>query len=466
VTTQTPGGGQDRERAQTCSECGTQPSPGQSFCDGCGAVLRWGPSPAAAPAAKAEEPAKSGGAEPVSPPAPPAPRPAAPAPPAPSAPPAPTPAPAPGGGSAAVPPPAGRTAWTPPAQPPTVPAARNAAPPAQPPAAPPAAPGPRPAVGSEAETRPLPSAETTAQTSELASDPATERARALLIPVSDPEGRQDQPESVAPVLPGRPVAARPQVNAPTDHDFEGGVPCPWCHTDNRPDRHFCRRCAMPMAGGPEGPRRKTWWRRLLDWRNRPEPWAGDRPRLRRDFWRIVKWVFIAGVIALVIWGLTNIGTAVQAVEDHFAQRAPVNPDHVSASRSYPGHDASLAFDKFNNTWWGPGVSEDGTGQWIEADFQQPVNLLDLIITPGISAKASDVSASALPHRIDALVTFASGRTTTVPLTLDDGGVQRRSFHERDVSSVRFILQTAYNAGANRQVAIAEIEFFGPAGGGN
>lgn len=181
-----------------------------------------------------------------------------------------------------------------------------------------------------------------------------ERARRLLVPVSDPEPRQAP--TVAPVLPGRPVAARPQsVRAPgVEPGAVGGVPCPWCATANRPDRHYCARCAMPMAGEEHATGQLPWWRRLFAFRNGEIPWAGDRPRLRRTFDRVLTWVGAAIVLTLLIVLAVNIPRAVDATKDHFAKRAPVYPDRVTASRSYPGHKPDLAFDRLNNTWWGPG----------------------------------------------------------------------------------------------------------------
>ncbi|MFG2477446.1 NADase-type glycan-binding domain-containing protein [Streptomyces fagopyri] len=308
-----------------------------------------------------------------------------------------------------------------------------------------------------ADTEPLPS------TAPIASpDSAAERARSLLVPVADPEERPVTP-SVAPVLPGLPVANRPQVRAPGgEPGAEGGTPCPWCATPNRPDRHFCGRCALPMAGERQTPGRLPWWRRLLDSRNGQTPWAGDRPRLRRGFGRVLNWVVGAVVLTLVVVAAMNTGTAVQAVKDHFSKRAPIGPDSYKASRSFPGHGAGLAFDKLNNTWWGPGVSQSGDGEWLEARFAQPTRLLDLVITPGVSTRADQLSQSALPHRIEARVTTADGRTSTRFLTLDQGaGGQSRKFRAGDVTAVRFIIRSAYGAAASKQVSIAEIEFFGP-----
>ena len=294
---------------------------------------------------------------------------------------------------------------------------------------------------------------------------ASDRARALLVPVADPEHRAPEASSVAPVLPARPVASRLLVKGPDPSlEDEGGTPCPWCRTGNRADRHFCRRCAMPMAGNPADAGRRPWWRRLLDYRNRPAPWAGDRPRLRRGFGRLLNWVIGAVIVGLLLTAALNAGTAVHAVGNHFAKRVLIEPGSESASHSYAGHGPQNAFDEVSNTWWGPGISGSGEGEWLQADFPQPVQLLNLVITPGVSAEPDQLSQSALPHVIQAVITTSDGRTSTRNITLDQGGVQSRSFEASNVTSVRFVLQSAYGASASTQVAIAEIEFFGPSSG--
>ncbi|GGM03701.1 hypothetical protein GCM10010129_53940 [Streptomyces fumigatiscleroticus] len=417
---------------QNCAECGTRAEPGQSFCDACGAVLSWTTRAAARAAARsgddtaATTPATAGVATADTPAAatPPAtaPKPAAapaqtaPEPPAPTADEPPAPAAAPAAGSA-----------------PTASAA--------------------PAPDETAPTEPVPAA--------VPGDTMTDRARSLLVPVADPEARPAAEPTVAPVLPGRPVADRPQVRAPgPDQGAVNGPPCPWCATPNRPDRHFCTRCAMPLATEDRSAERRPWWRRLFG-RNGETPWAGDRPRLRRTFDRILTWFMAAVVLALLIFAGVQAPAAVQATRDHFAKRAPVAPDTVRASRSYPGHKPDLAFDKINNTWWGPGVAQSGEGQWIEASFAEPTRLLDLIITPGTSTRADQLSQSALPHRLKATITTKDGKTTTRELTLDQAaGGQRRAFRVGEVTKVRFTIESAYAASANKQVSIAEIEFFG------
>ncbi|MDX2726712.1 zinc ribbon domain-containing protein, partial [Streptomyces scabiei] len=314
---------------------------------------------------------------------------------------------------------------------------------------------PRPRHDDEAPTTPLP-------TPAAPSPSDADRARSLLVPVADPEPRAPAEPAVAPVLPGRPDVQRPQVRTPgPEFGTDGGVPCPWCGTPTRPDRHFCARCAMPMAGRAETPGRLPWWRRLLIGRDTQTPWAGDRPRLRRGFGAILNWVVAAVVLTLVVTLAFKADDGYRAARDHFAKRASVVPDTFKASRSFPGHKPDLAFDTYSNTWWGPGVTQSGEGEWLEAHFEEPIRLLDVVITPGVSKQADQRSESARPHRIEATVTAADGSKSTRMLTLDQAaGGQSRKFRVGDAKSVRFTIRSSYGADDKKQVAIAEIEFFG------
>lgn len=290
---------------------------------------------------------------------------------------------------------------------------------------------------------------------------ARARARALLVPVAGQRAAAPAPD-VAPVLPGVPAAARPRVQAPSAEPAdEAGPPCPWCEVGNRPDRHFCRRCGMSLAERPGAPKaRRPWWRRIRNVGNRPDPWAGERPRLRRGIGRGLTWIAYGLALTLVIYGAFNVSTAWSAARDHFAKRAQVTPDSAEASRSFDGHPPKVLFDKINNSWWGPGVSQSADGEWMEARFNEPTRLLDVLITSGISTKASDLSEAALPHRMDAIITTADGKQTTRQITLDQvSGPQQRKFRAQNVVSVRFVIRSAFNVGADKQVSIAEIEFF-------
>ncbi|MFJ9039058.1 NADase-type glycan-binding domain-containing protein [Streptomyces sp. NPDC102406] len=295
---------------------------------------------------------------------------------------------------------------------------------------------------------------------------AEARARNLIVPVPDRQPQPIAPEAT-PVLPGRPEAQVLQVRAPGRPDVvPDGIPCPWCATSNEPVRHFCDRCAMPMSrAADDSSAVPPWWRRLLDRRNRPAPWAGDRPRLRFGFDRVGNWLGAIVVLALIACAVMYTGPAIDAVRDHFVKRAPVAPDRVSASRSYAGHGAPVAFDRINNTWWGPGVSQSGDGDWLEAAFDRPTRLLDLVITPGVSAHGDQLGKSAQPHQVDAVITTSEGKKVTRRLTFDQGaGAQRRRFTVGEVTSVRLVVRSAYNTSDDRQLAIAEVEFFGASTG--
>ncbi|WP_228474353.1 NADase-type glycan-binding domain-containing protein, partial [Streptomyces calidiresistens] len=271
--------------------------------------------------------------------------------------------------------------------------------------------------------------------------------------------------TVGPVLPGRTAPARPRATGPgREVGAEGGVPCRWCGMSNHPGRHYCARCAMSMAATEEqaDPERLPWWRRLFDHRGEEVPWAGERPLPDRGLRYLLRWLIIGVVASLLILGLVRLPGAIEAARDHFAERAPVAPNRVDASWSYGDQGPELAFDKLNNTWWGPGVSQAGKGEWIEARFDEPVDLLDVVITPGVSTRADQLGESALPRRMEVEITHANGVKTTRDITLDQGvGPQHRDFRAKRVVTVRFVLDTAYAASDDKQVAIAEIEFFGP-----
>ncbi|MFB7656191.1 MULTISPECIES: zinc ribbon domain-containing protein [unclassified Streptomyces] len=451
---------------QNCAECGTPAEPGQSFCDACGAVLRWDQA-----GARTAQPATASAAG----------RDAA----------GPAAAPAGGGHQATATAPGGAAAPDREAEDnPTVPQPRRAASapatgtpdtgaaaagasgagrpaddadaaPAAPTASAPSAPAPSRAPDTDETAPTTPVAPVPAPNA--LTDTMSDRARSLLVPVADPEAQSPAPPpGIAPVLPGRPDADRPQVRAPGHVDIANGPPCPWCSTPNRPDRHYCARCAMPLvAGGDQAAVRAPWWRRLFGGTRRETPWAGDRPRLRRVFDRIGTWITIVVVVTLTVLGFMYIPDGYQATRDHFAKRAPVSPDGIKASRSYAGHEPKLLIDKLSNTWWGPGVVESGQGQWVEATFTEPTRLLDVIITPGVSTRAEKNKESALPHRVKATITLKDGSVKTRDLTLDQGaGGQRRPFRVGEATKVRFTIESAHAASADKQVAIAEIEFFG------
>lgn len=137
----------------------------------------------------------------------------------------------------------------------------------------------------------------------------------------------------------------------------------------------------------------------------------------------------------------------------------MHPTAWSASHEDPQHKAGLAGDSYSNTWWGTGYAEDAAGTYLEATFGQPTDLLALLITPGTSKRQGQQSEQARPQEFDLVVTDSSGKQHTSHRSLNDGGVQRVDVRVRDAVSVRIILRSAFGAAKDKQVAIAEVEFF-------
>ncbi|MEU2238731.1 zinc ribbon domain-containing protein [Streptomyces sp. NPDC018338] len=393
----------DAPLSRPCPDCASPVrAADQSFCDSCGAFLRWD-APAATPSAATPEAAPER-EEPTAP-----------------------------------------IAAATPADAPTAPPGPEA----------PDVPESRPAAGSEEVTAPLPAVDPSREApapapvpeARQASDEASDTAvRSLLVPV--PGNRPTEPAVAAPVLPARPEAARPAARAAAaPAPVEGGTPCPACRLANTPGRHFCRYCATPMV--PE---------RLS---TAEGPYAGRRPGLTRDRGRWIARALIAtAVVAVVVGGIVGGPPAARAVQDHFATRVPVHPVTWAASHSAPKQDPKLAGDGYSNTWWGTGYAGDSAGQYLEAGFAEPTDLLSLLITPGSAKNTTQANGQATPRTFELVVKDASGETRVSQHLINDGGTQRVDLRVRDALSVRLVLRTAWRADPRKQVAIAELEFFG------
>ncbi|MFF3979393.1 NADase-type glycan-binding domain-containing protein [Streptomyces sp. NPDC055808] len=418
-----------------CPDCGTPArATGQSFCDSCGAFLRW-TAPTAPPAADAAPPAA-------------APDPARRS----IAPDAPTP-------------PAGTPVFVPGAATPPVPTT--------PPTRPDAMTVPTPAVPSEPRNtqaaqaaqnsqaardaqaaqaardaqaaRNARDAQDTAPVPETRAASASDAARALLVPVAEASAPAPTPETPGTVLPGRPEAARPRVRSAGPVE-ETGEPCPACGTPNHQHRNFCRSCATPLT-----PRRQD---------HATGPYAGQRPALHRNRKRWIARVLIAAaVVGVVVGGIVGGPPAARAVQDHFAKRVAVHPTEWKASHSDSKHGPELAGDSYSNTWWGTGYAGDAEGTYLEATFGQPTDLLALLITPGTSKRTGQQSEQARPQEFDLIVTDTSGKQHLSHRSINDGGVQQINVRVRDAASVRLTLRSAFGAAKDKQVAIAELEFF-------
>lgn len=290
-----------------------------------------------------------------------------------------------------------------------------------------------------------------------------ERARRLVVPVAPESEKRVAPQGPTPVLPGRPEAARPRPRAAELPDLSGGVPCPWCDTPNPPDRHFCRQCAMRLAAADSsGSRTRTWWQRIFEGgRDREAPWAGERPRLRRGPGRVLYLVVLTLLSVSLLWvAVLKVDDVGNGIVDHFVKRAPVPPNASKAAHSDPKHGPQLAFDSLSDTFWGTGYGGGGQGVYLEASFVQPRRLLNVIITSGVSKQPDRYATQARPQILDATVYSSEGKSRVTALQLDDApGPQKLKLRGDNVVRVRLTIRSAYGAAPNRQVCIAEVEFF-------
>jgi hypothetical protein len=418
-----------------CPDCSTPATRnGQSFCDACGAFLRWdatdapaAPAAAAAPAPASNPdhtvtlkrppripPTASPAAPPAGPPAPPADRPAD---------------PRTSGQNPVDPRTSGQHSTTRHSTTQHTSAHHSAAP------------------YSAAPYKPEGDAKDTIPQTPVLPGPyhAQSTAHSLLVPVPDANPYSTPPGGV---LPGRPEAARPQVRtAQAAPQPEHGAPCPACGTVNAAHRQLCRSCGTPLA--PQ------------DASDAGGPYAGQRPRLNQGRGRwIARALVAAAVVAVAVGGIFGGPPAARAVQDHFAKRVAVHPTAFKASHSSTGHEAKVAFDGYSNTWWGTGYAGDSAGQYLEATFGQPTDLLNMVITPGTSKRAGQSVEQARPQEFDMVVTDSGGKPRTFHERIDDGGAQRIDLRVRGAVSVRLVLRSAYGAAPAKQVAIAELEYFG------
>lgn len=319
-----------------------------------------------------------------------------------------------------------------------------------------------------AELAEIAQAEAARVASAKAAAESASRARALLVPVAD----QSAPAGIAPVLPGRPDPIAPQrKGAENLDDLDAGIQCQWCGTRNPPERHFCRRCGQRMAYAPVEARRPSWWRRLIFfWRNRPLPFAGQRPRLRRGPGQAVRpliWgVVLVGLIVVVVKEYTP---ASENVRDHFAKPNEVSNWTVTSSHQDPNHQPKLLHDTYSDTWWGSGFSTQNTnGVSVTVNFTQPVNLLDLGITPGAGTAADTFGMQGSPETVQAELIPIPGKGEPIrsTFTLDDQpGFQKFQLRGDDIAQVVLTVTSSYPATsptadpAKTETAISELEFY-------
>jgi hypothetical protein len=247
----------------------------------------------------------------------------------------------------------------------------------------------------------------------------------------------------------------PQVNP-------GDIICRNCGTPNEKERKFCRMCGTPIAamatprfgrgGGRPGQPPNAYYD------------AGARPRIRAAR-RWPKYVIgllgLALVAGLAIGpGRSWIATLKNTVTSKTAKPVPEVPSGFSASSQANNHPASLIADGVSNKYWAPSKGK-AEGEYVEATFPHPFQLLDVIITPGASTDQAAFLKQGRPDVVDVTVTDNAGHVATKSVTLvDAAGPQKFAVSGANTVSVRLTIRSAYAMSATRYVGVAEVEFFG------
>lgn len=271
-----------------------------------------------------------------------------------------------------------------------------------------------------------------------------------------PAGPQEAPSSPQPA----PTPAAPIPAAPEPPPAPVGIACRSCGTDNDTDRHFCRSCGAELREAAP-PAKESWWRRWR--RRRRERPAGYRRKGRRKP-HVKRYVLIPLVIAAVLLLIVFLPALpvshplLENLRDRISDAAPVAPTSIDASSE--ATSAEFAFDGISNEYWAPGLEGDGVGEWVQAEFGDPVRLVYLLVSPGVSRDQEAFLAQARPKEIELRMFTADGGAETVKLTLADSAEpQTLELGVSDVTGVRLTILSTYGFEPGKAVAIAELEYF-------
>jgi hypothetical protein len=239
----------------------------------------------------------------------------------------------------------------------------------------------------------------------------------------------------------------------------GELPCPRCAAGNAPGRRFCRACGTELVAAA-APARVSWWRRLLA-RLRPTYDAGTRRKVREPRSRrrglLLTAVVLAAVVVLValVPARPLLDRVAANVRDRFASRVPATPVAERASSSAPNTAPARVADGATNRFWAP--AGRATGAWVEVDFAQPVRLLEVIVTPGVSTDKQQFLTQGRPRELSVTV---NGKPAGNPLALrDEPGGQHFTVKVDGAKRVRFTIVSTFGIPPGHLCALGELEFF-------
>lgn len=304
---------------------------------------------------------------------------------------------------------------------------------------------------------------------------------------SDPGGERNHPEEevavavgpresvVGAALPGvarqpgqmrrrRRPSPRPSLprNVPT-----GSLICGSCGMPNQSERRFCARCGHPLADA-RVVRKAPWWRRLLG-RERIYQ-AGSRKAVRRPGRRLrgLRRVLTALVLLGCIGGVAVLagpqrGLVVEAshwVQNQLQPPEQVRPTGWSASASVKAHPASYAFDGAKNTFWAPPqVAGAATVPWVRAEFAEPIHLVRVGLTPGMSIETPLFVAGTRPAEVEVSVTTGTDQVVRRFKVPDSPGFREWKLDVRDARTVQVAVVASRGSHRTLRTALSEVEFW-------
>ncbi|MDX2678022.1 NADase-type glycan-binding domain-containing protein [Streptomyces soliscabiei] len=322
-----------------------------------------------------------------------------------------------------------------------------------------AGPAPEPATARTASALPRPQSSTPAATQPQAQPTSESGASGT---VRRPGERSADPDD----LPAEPDTRDTPVTAPHPRTPVHDLVCPACAQANPRTRTLCLRCGAVLTATVAAEERLSWWARLRRRLRRRPPRrlaAGQRPAGRA--WRRPSLAIPITLVVLLGGGYLarpHLSSLIDNLRDRTAKPTPVNPKFAEGSSHLKDHGPNLAFDGANNTYWAPTQAGPGTGEEVQARFEQPVTLTTLIIQTGISVNKDEFLKQARPSVLDVELGEPGGAVHKKQLKLEDKpGPQTLDLEGKNVSTVRFIVRSSYGAeGKNRHTAILEVEFFG------
>jgi ribosomal protein L40E len=276
---------------------------------------------------------------------------------------------------------------------------------------------------------------------------------------------QAKPSSPEPVKPGDPPPVKPgeRVFTPAheapspERPAPGDLVCPNCGTGNEPRRTYCRKCAHVLAGAITAPRR-SWWRRHFGRRPRKARLAGSRPRRPLQFpTRTVALLVVVALSAGATYIFRDVvGWSIGRGLDEIG-KFKVRPVDVTASSWVAGQEPLETRDLDSDTFWAPGPA-DPTGEYLEAEFAEPIRLVSVIVTPGASRTPEKFLAAGRPLRLRFTPIDSAGQDGEArEVDLDDSpGFQSFYVGMDDVKRLRIELVSVRLS--EKPVAVAEVEY--------